>query len=279
MALYDPQQHRAHVALYQVDPGVPCLSFGAWTLWLLGYPDQALERMHQAVTLAEESLHPFSLAWALTFTAWVHHLRREGEAVQERAGAVIALCTEHGFPLFLAFGTAVWGWALAVQGQTEDGIEQIRRGLAALQATGGAIGRSYFLGMLAEAHGQAGQIEDGLATVAEALAFVEQTEERFYEAELHRLKGALTLQSQGAGQKSKVEGEAEAYFHKALDIARHQQARSLELRAATSLARLWQQQGKQTEAREVLSEIYNWFTEGFDTKDLQEVKALLEELA
>ena len=140
------------------------------------------------------------------------------------------------------------------------------------------MARSYFLALLAEAHGQAGQAEEGLATLAEALAFVEQTEERFYEAELYRLTGELSLQSQAAGQKSKVEEEAEACFQKALDIARDQQAKSWELRAATSLARLWQQQGKTAKAHQLLSEIYDWFTEGFDTKDLQEAKALLEEL-
>ena len=133
--------------------------------------------------------------------------------------------------------------------------------------------------MLAEAQGQAGQAEDGLATVAEALALVEQTEERTYEAELYRLKGELTLRSQAAGQQSNVEADPEACFQKAIEFARHQQAKSLELRAATSLARLWQEQDKQAEARQLLSDIYNWFTEGFDTKDLQEAKALLEELA
>jgi predicted ATPase len=138
--------------------------------------------------------------------------------------------------------------------------------------------RSYFLALLADAHGIAGQAEEGLATVAEALAFANQTEERFYEAEMYRLKGELTLQFQASGQKSKVEEEAEACFEKAIEIAKHQHAKSWELRAAMSLARLWRQQGKQAEARELLSEIYDWFTEGFDTADLKDAKALLEEL-
>ncbi len=155
---------------------------------------------------------------------------------------------------------------------------QIRQGLAAIRATGTAIARSQDLGLLAEAQCTVGQAEDGLATVAEALAFVDRTEERFYEAELYRLKGALTLQSQAAGQQSKIEKEVEACFRQALNGACHQQAKSWELRAATSLARLWQQQGKQAEAHQLLSEIYEWFTEGFDTKDLQEAKVLLEEL-
>ncbi len=244
----------------------------------LGYPDQALESIQRAITFAREPLHPFSLVWALTFAGWVHHHRRETQAVQERAEAVIALSTEQGFPLWLASGTVMRGSALAAQGQAEEGMAQIRQGLAAYRATGAEIARSYFISLLAEALGQAGQAEEGLATVAEALTFVEQTEERNYEAELYRLKGELTLQSQAAGQKSKVEEEAEACFQKAIEVARQHQAKSWELRAATSLARLWQRQKKQVEAHELLSEIYNWFTEGFDTKDLQEAKALLEEL-
>ena len=278
MALYDPQQHRAHVALYRQDPGVASFSYGAWNLWCLGYPEQALERMHQAITLARESLHPFSLAWALNFSGRVHEFRREGQAAQERAEAVIALATEQGFAYWLAWGTVIRGWALAAQGQAGEGMAQIRHGLAAIRATGTAIARSQDLGLLAEAQCTVGQAEEGLATVAEALALVEQTEERFYEAELHRLKGELTLQSQAAGQKSKVEKEAEACFQKAIEIGRQQHAKSWELRAATSLARLWQQQGKQVEAHQLLSDIYSWFTEGFDTKDLKEAKALLEGL-
>jgi predicted ATPase len=170
------------------------------------------------------------------------------------------------------------GWALAAQGQVGEGIALIRQGQIAYRATGTEMGRSSFRALLAEAHGTAGQAEEGLATVAEALAFVDRTEERFYEAELHRLKGELTSQSQAAGQKSKVEKEVEDCFQKAIEIGRQQRAKSWELRAATSLARLWQQQGKQAEAHELLSDIYNRFTEGFDTKDLKDAKALLEEL-
>ncbi len=228
--------------------------------------------------MARECRHPFSLAYALNFASWVHLFRGEDYAAQEVADEVIALATEDGFPFWMAFGTAFRGSALAAQGRCDEGMAQIRQGLAANRAIGTEMTRSYFLGVLAQAHGQAGQIEEGLATVAEVLVFVEKSEERFYEAELYRLKGALTLQSQAAGQRSKVEDEAEGCFQKALDIARQQEAKSHELRAATSLARLWQEQGKQTEARQLLSVIYNWFTEGFDTKDLKDAKTLLEEL-
>ncbi len=277
LALYDPQQHRAHVALYRQDPGVACLSYAAWTLWCLGYPEQALQKMQEALTLARESLHPFSLAWGLNFAGRLHEFRRESQAAQRRAEAAIALAGKHGFAYWLAWATVIRGWALAAHGPAGEGIAQIRQGMAAIQATGTAIARSQDLGLLAEAQRTVGQTENGLATVAEALALVAQTEERIYEAELHRLTGELTLQSQAERQRSKF--NAESCFHKALHIARQQQARSWELRAATSLARLWQQQNKQAEAHELLSEVYNWFTEGFDTADLQEAKALLEKLA
>ena len=185
MALYDPPQHRSHVSVYLQDPGMACLSNVARAVWCLAYPDQALERSHQAIIVAQEPLHPFSLAWALTSAAgFVHQFRRERQAVQERAEALIALSTEQGFPVFLARGTIWRGWALAVQGQAGEGVAQIRQGLAAYRATGSELGRSYFLGLLAEAHGIAGQAEEGLAAVAEALAFVDRTAERFYEAEL-----------------------------------------------------------------------------------------------
>jgi predicted ATPase len=278
MSLYDPQQHRAHIALYRQEPGVACLSYGAWNLWCLGYPEQALERMHQAFALASQSDHPFSLAWALNFTGRLHEFRREGQAAQERAEAVIALATEQGFAYWLAWGTVIRGWAIADQGQAGEGMAEIRQGMAAIGATGTEIARSQDLGLLAGAQCAVGHAEEGLATVAEALAFVEKSEERYYEAELYRLKGALTLQSHATGQKSGVEDEAEACFQRAIEIAQHQQAKSWELRATTSLARLWQQRDKQAEAQELLSEIYNWFTEGFDTKDLQEANTLLEEL-
>ena len=189
----------------------------------------------------------------------------------------MALATEQGFGYWLAWGMVIRGWALAAQGQAGEGMAQMRQGLAAIRATGTEIARSQDLGLLAEAQCTPGQAEDGLAAVAEALAFVGQTEERYYEAELYRLKGVLTLQLHATDQKSKVEEEAEACFQKAIEIAKHQQAKSWELRAATSLARLWQRQNKQAEARALLAEIYNWFTEGFDTKDLLDAKALLEE--
>jgi predicted ATPase len=290
IALYDPQQHRSHAFLYGGhDPGACCRSFAALTLWLLGYPDQALKRSQEALTLARALSHPHSLAHALSLAAKFHQFRREGQAAQGRAEAAITLSTEQGFPLWLAWGTIQRGWALAEQGQGEEGIAQIHQGIAAIQATGAEFQRTYFLALLAEAYGKRGQAEEGLTVLAEALGVVDKNEERYYEAELYRLKGTLTLQSKVQSPKSKVyipqsafrnpQSEAEECFWKAIEIARRQSAKSLELRATVSLARLWQRQGKQKEAHDILAEIYSWFTEGFDAKDLQEAKAMLDELS
>ncbi len=296
VALYDHQQHRALAVLYGgADPGVYCLSGVALALWNLGYPAQALKRSQEALSLAQELSHPHSLAFALSFAARVHQVRREGQAAQDLATAVIALSTEQELAFWLAWGTSVRGGALVEQGQGEEGIAQIHQGLVAYRNTGAEGWRLYFLALLAEGYGKVEQPEEGLAVLVEALATVDKSGERVVEAELYRLKGELILQQeskeQRAGSKEQklenidprsltpdAQGEAEACFLKAIDIAQRQQAKSLELRAATSLARLWRLQGKQKEAHELLSEVYNWFTEGFDTKDLQEAKALLEEL-
>src|SRR5262249_22017147 len=203
--LYDPQQHRSHILLYGEDPGAICYCFSSWVLPLLGYPDQAARKSIGALNLAHEVTHAQSLAEALLFAAVLHQFRREGHAAQERAEATVALCAEQGFPFWLAWGTILRGWALAVQGQGEEGIAQLRQGLAASRAVGAEWGRSYALALLAGAHERMGQTKEGLAALAEALGVVHTTGERFYEAELYRLKGELTLQSQVPNLKSQVE--------------------------------------------------------------------------
>ncbi|HEV8718504.1 MAG TPA: AAA family ATPase, partial [Candidatus Binatia bacterium] len=289
LALYNPQQHHTLAFFYGgADPGMICLSQAAWTLWVLGHPDQALQKNHEALTLAQELSHPHSLAFALCFASVLHQFRREAQAAQERAEAAIALTSEQGFPYWLAWATILRGWALAEQGHAEEGIAQIRQGLAAYWATGAELRRPHFLTLLAEAYEKKGQTKEGLDILAETLTLVNKTGERYWEAELYRLKGELSLKSAVRSPQSTVtnprpltpdpQGEAEACFRQAIAIARRQSAKSLELRAVISLSRLWQQQGKKGQARILLAEIYNWFTEGFDTKDLQEAKALLEEL-
>ena len=225
------------------------------------------------VTFARELSHPFSLAFALNFAAMLHQFRGEIQAAQEWAEAAVTRSAEQEFPFWLAPGTVLQGWVLAKREQAEKGIAQIRQGLISYQATGADLYRPYFLALLAEACRKGGKTEEGLSAVAEALNEVQRTGERYYEAELYRLKGTLLLQ-----QSSDNATEAESCFLQAMMIAQNQQAKSLELRSATSLARLWQQQGKHQEAHDLLAPVYHWFTEGFDTADLQEAKALLDAL-
>jgi class 3 adenylate cyclase/predicted ATPase len=282
ITLYDPQQHRAHVVRYGLDLGVACRYYAGVTLWYLGYPDQALQRSHEALTLARELAHPFSLACVLFFAAWLYQLRREWPLTHERAEAAIVLGVEQGFAQFVAGSTIFRGCALAErepelgtgQGQVEEGMAQMQQGLAAWRATGAEVLRPYGLALLAKASAKLGQPEAGLTLLAEALAVTNDTGEHRWEAELHRLKGELLL-----ARSAEHDTEPEACFRQALDIARRQQAKSWELRAAMSLSRLWQRQGKRDAARQVLAEVYGWFTEGFDTADLQEAKALLDALA
>jgi predicted ATPase len=272
--LYDSRQHRVSTFLYGEDAEVICRSQDAWALWCLGYPDQGWAQSHEAVTLAQQSANPFTLTNALGFAARFHQFSREVRVTQECAAATITLATEQGFPHWRTLGAMLYGWALAHQGQGKEGIAQISQGLSAFRATGAEISRPYFLALFAEAHSVIGQPEAGLTVLTEALALVDTTGERWYESEIYRLKGALLLQ-----QNSDNATEVEACFHHALDIARSQQAKSFELRTAMSLSRLYQQQGKRQEAHDLLAPVYNWFTEGFDTADLKDAKALLDELA
>jgi TOMM system kinase/cyclase fusion protein len=274
IALYNPQEHRALAFRAGIDLGVWCLSHVAQALWLLGYPDQALRRSHEALLLAQEVSHPPSLAAVLFYVAFIHCYRREAYATQERAEAAMALASAQGLPQWLTVGRLLRGWALAMQGHAEEGIAQMRPSLAAWRAMGSGLAVSHYLVLLAEAYGRAGQAEEGLRLLAEARAHQDTTGEVYWAAEVYWLKGELLLR-----QAIPDEAQAETCLLQALDIARQQQTRSGELRAAMSLARLWQRQGKRAEARELLAPIYGWFTEGFDTADLQEAKALLEELS
>src|SRR5262249_2677291 len=272
--LYDPQQHHALAFRHgNGDPGIGCLAYAGLTLWLQGYPDQALERVNEALTLAQNLEHPYTLARRLYAPALRHQWRREWPLGDGRAAPAIRVATAQQIALTLAAGPIMRGCALAMQGQRAEGLTQLRQGLDAYRATGAAFQRPHFLSLLAEVHRSLGQPEAGLAALSEALALVETTGERYYAAELHRLQGELLLQH-AAPEVS----HAETCFQQALAMARRQQAKALELRAAMSLSRLWQQQGKRDEARALLAPIYGWFTEGFDTADLQEAKALLETL-
>ncbi len=272
-ALTDPEAQRTLALRYGNAPGVMRLYSAAVTLWLLGYPDQGLKRSQAACALARELGHPLTLAGALNFASLLHMLRREAHAGQEQAEANIALATEHTLAQYAPQGRFILGWALAAQGQGEEGVTLMRQGVADVLATENRMAPPALLPVLAEALGALGQVDAGLHMVAEALELTEQTEARWYEAETHRIKGALMLR-----QAVPDAAQAETCFQQALDIARRQEAKSWELRAATSLARLWQSQGKRQDAYDLLAPVYEWFTEGFDTVDLIEAKPLLDEL-
>jgi predicted ATPase len=274
IACYTPDQRRAPVFRMGQDPGVACRLYAALTLWALGYPAQALARVHEALALAHALAHPFSLAYAQCLAAYVSQCCRDVSAVHEQAEACVALSTAQGFSYWAAQGTILRGWALALQGQGEAGMMQIRQGIACFRATGAALLVPYFCTLLADVADRLGHPAAGLQALAEAHTLVEQQEARWWEAEIARLRGVVLLRQPGTPP-----AEAEACFQRALDVARRQEAKSLELRAAMSLARLWHHQGKRDEARGLLAPIYGWFTEGFDTADLQEAKALLETLA
>lgn len=287
-ALYDPRQ--AWAPPFRYDPEVVNLSTMGPVLWLLGYPEQALRRTQEALTLARELDYPHNLAYALNWASRTQWFRGEQLAVQELQEVLTTLSQEQGFTPYLVLASIFRGWLLTTQGNSKEGIRQMREGLAARRAIGAESVRPYYLAMLAEAYAKAGQSKEGLTVVAEGLEFVTKIDGHFYSAELYRLKGELTLQQQFKVQRSKfgvaepqfllpdAQGEAEACFHKAIAIARKQQAKSLELRAVMSLSQLWRQQGKGNETRRMLAEIYNWFTEGFDTVDLREAQTLLDEL-
>jgi predicted ATPase len=273
ISFYDPQQHhRAFVLLRGSDAGASALSYEACCLWCLGYPEQALARSEEALALAGELDHPFTLADVLAYGGCVFHaMRRDVHALNDCAQKLMQLSTEK-LPSWVCTAECFAGEALAMLGQVAEGISQLRKGMADTEAMGMHCYWSGTLRALAEAQAKAGRPGEGLATLDEALMLAEETEERYWDPELYRLKGEL-LMLQGE------DAEAEASFLKAIDIARGQQAKSWELRATVSLCRLWQKQGKQEEARQALAEVYGWFTEGFDTPDLQEAQTLLQELA
>jgi DNA-binding winged helix-turn-helix (wHTH) protein/predicted ATPase len=351
---YDAQYHTLYLALYGSNPVIPCRGYAAAALWFLGHPDQALQRTAEMLSCTQELAHPPLMAVARCFAPFVYHCCRLGVTILEHAEQAIPVLAHTGIPVWQALGTFWRGWGLAEQGHYEEGIQQMQQGLTAQRETGSSGHRVHFSVLLAEAYGHAGQCEEGLRLLAEVEADMEKTDERYYEAELWRIKGELTLQQSGVrgltssvktSSKSRVQNskpktpgarpsalrthrEAEAHFQKAIEVARRQQAKSLELRAVMSLVRLRRQQalehkvgstehgakskeqGERTvghqagstphvprntqfatrpmqhearrrlnDAHQMLSEIYNWFTEGFDTKDLQEAQTLLTALS
>jgi len=273
LAAYDPEQYSYYARVYGHDTGVSLLNFHSLVQLWQGYPDQAKESSMEAIELARDLDHPYILALALHSSgAIISNWRREYEAAQVYLNEVLALCTEYNFPFYKAWGAVSKGWALTEQGEHREGILFLQQGIAALRAMGSLHAVSYVLGILAEGFMKTGQREEGSRTISEALITAKETGELLYEPALRTLHGEL-LEMQSASLN-----EIEQCFTQAVSMAHRIGAKWCELRAVMSLCRFWQKQGKSREAREKLADIYNWFTEGFDTKDLQEAKALLEEL-
>jgi predicted ATPase len=283
-SLYDPERHLEDAFNYAQNPGLVMRCFAAWALWFLGRSDQSLAQMQEALTLARALVEPHGLAHAHLFVAFLHQYRREERMAQVHAEAALAISNEHGLAMYQAMATVLRGWVLLYQGRHEVAIEQMRHGLDALQITGTELLRPHFLGLLAEALGKAGQTEEAVRTLEEALAIVQANGEGAYEAELYRLKGELLLiQAARPGfsraDDALVAAQAEACFYHAIRTAQAQEAKSWELRAVMSMARLYQSQNRQNEARNLLTPIYTSFTEGLATADLRDAKVLIEELS
>lgn len=271
--LYDPRQHLSHIARIGVDAGLFSRIYATHALWHEGYPDQARVMAEETVGRARDLAHPLTQAITLAYATMLNQFRRDVEEVDRLAKATISHTTEHGFPYYLVWAEVLKGWSGAVRGVREEGIAKIRRGIEVLQTIAG-LRLPYYRALLAEAYGWAGRIDEALQALADASADIGKTEERCWEAELHRLRGEFFR-----SKRMNRGAEAAACFHAAIEVARGQQAKSLELRAAVSLGRLWRDEGKRTEASRLLAEVYDWFTEGFETPDLRDARSLLEELA
>jgi predicted ATPase len=271
MKLYEAQQHRSHASLYGIDPGVVCLSYSALGLWYLGYSEQALVKSRNALELARDLNHLHSMGLALVWAAWLHQFRREPKQAKGHAEAALALSADQGFPLWMSMAAILRGWALAQEDQQSEGIAQMRQGLAHLRETGAGLWQPTFLALLADACGKTGNSDEASALLEEGRTVALKNGERFYEPELCRLKGELLLIG---GQHDRR--EVERCFKEALELARRQEAKALELRIALCLARLWTEQNRCSDARDLLGPIVGWFTEGFETPDWKEARVLLE---
>lgn len=282
---YQPQHHPVPAFLHYVaEPGMTLLAYSAPLLWCIGYPNQAEERIHQAVIIGKNTNHPFSEAVSLHFKTVLYQYRGEAEKVNTPATQMLQICQEHGFSAWEAAATVLKGWALAAQNCTEEGIAMIREGIDAWKETRGELLMPLFLALLGQAHQRAGQYSLALQAFDAALRVITRTGERTYAAELARQKGELCLilaEETETGSNENMQStvaQAESYFQEALVIARQQDAKSWELRAALSLSELWRTQNRGEDAYNLLQPIYAWFSEGLDTKDLIRAKNLLEKL-
>jgi predicted ATPase len=273
VSLHRPDEHRDSAFRYGQDIGVSAFVQFSWAIWHCGYPDQSARAADRALAYSRQLGHAHTLAHALYFAGMASVFARDVATACAHGNDCVALASEHGFAQWAANGRILQGWAVAQKGEATMGIGRIRDGMAAFEATGARHYTPFFLTLLAEALALAGKIEEGLAALDDALAQAAISGASGWDAEIHRLRGELTSRLPYPDPAN-----AEDSFRTALAIAREQGTRGYELRAATSLARLWAAQGRQGEARELLAPLYGWFTEGFDTPDLKDAKALLDEL-
>ena len=268
LAHYQPAHSATHISRYSQDPSVVCQCRLAFDLWCQGYPEQAKAAQHKGLARAQALAHPFSLAYALVWGGMLDGEIGNLESVLHSAEAVIALSDTHHFGLWSSWATVLRGWALAKSGDRELGISELQRGDERLRATGAIFLQPFVSALIVEQLAKIGEVKGAMKLLNEALAST-QNDPYWYDAELYRLKGILLAETHDTGQ-------AETAYHRAIQIAQKQQAKFFELRATTSLARLWLTQGSSAEARQMLSRAYGWFTEGLDTCDLKDVRALLE---
>jgi predicted ATPase len=273
IALYNPADHRQLGPRFGQDVRVAALGYRSRTLWLLGYPEAASADARDVLKDAREVGHAHTFMFALGLAAWVDSLCGHYAAASAKLDEVVALADEKGAQFARAAATLARGWLFGLTDKASDAVVIMNSGLNALRSTGATPG-PWYLSYLARAHAELGQFDDASHCIEEAFTVVEASKERWIEAEVNRVAGDISLMSPQPNA-----AKAQAYFERALAVAREQQAKSWELRAAMSMARLWRNQGKRDEARELLAPVYGWFSEGFDTLDLKEAKALLNELA
>jgi len=274
MALYDPAEHRPLATRFGQDVRVSILSYRSRALWLLGYPDAALADADHALNDAREIGHAVTLVYALFHASFPDIRCGKYPAANALVDELLALADEIGAKQWKVGGMLVRTWLFAVTGKTSDAVQMLTSGITAWRSTGSTVFMPWFLSLLARAYAGLSQFDDAWRCIGEAMTAVETTKEKWCEAEVHRVAGEIALLLQEPDT-----AKAEAYFDRALAVARKQQAKSWELRAAMSMARLWRNQGKRDQARELFASVYGWFTEGFDTLDLKDAKALIDELS
>jgi predicted ATPase len=273
IALYEPAEHRPLATRFGQDTRVAALSFQSFVLWMLGYPEVALTNSDKALKDAREISQAATLMYALDVIPLTHIHCGNYATANVQLDEVAALADVKGALFWKALGMSLQGWLFALTGEPSNAVQMITSGIAACRSTGATVCVPSHLSYLGRAYAELGQFDDARRYVGEAITAVETSNERWFEADIHRVAGEIALMSPGPDA-----AKAEACFERALAVARAQQAKSWELRAAMSIARLWRSQGKSQQARELLAPVYSWFTEGFDTRDLKEAKALLDEL-